>query len=1323
MAVKIRIDFFSNTDGAKKSEKAILDIEKTSDKASRTMQQNWKDIAAAVGIAVIAFNRVKQFFDGLINTYEQQVIAETKLQGALNATGYAAGYSYEELTRMADGLAEVTIYADEAALEAEALLLTFTKIGKETFPGALEAAADMSTMFGQDLKQSVIQLGTALNDPIAGVGRLRRIGISFTQEQKDMIEGFVEMNDIMSAQAVILEEIQNEFGGVARAMGENALGQLKRLNNGWVDMQEKAGQAFLEGIEPLLKTMQEFTAFLESNIDIFTGIGEAIAFIGQVVISVIKFIIQFKEAIIAFVAVAFGIPAALNLALTAMVLFNSVILANPFALIIAGIVGAIAAIGNLVKKAQEAEATFRALTRESHDLASDVLLDAALGGVKNIGELQAAISSLDAQLDKLDAQSENANERQLNQILELIDVYSDLRRGIEKQIEIRKEAQLLEDAQAQNLVVYEDYQKALDVINRKMQKYRDLIDEIVAYRKKQAELAGQEYVPPDVSKLEKELQTWQDLADEVSATAEEVLKYGANFKEVLEKRTALEEDFNNKFFGLVNDRITILEQERDAAINEAEEVGAELADINAYYNELIRRENQKTIDDRVKFEEQYMRKYNELVLSRVELLEIERDEALVMAREKGAETLTIEKYYAELISRTRQDESQKAIEEEKKNLAELEAEYKAHAEARKRFQEDVVNYIVGLSDQWLLSESELLKKQRDEEIANVEEIAGRWREEIGYIVGSAGQVRLNIETPDEFIAGVTDIQLTQEEINAYTDQYNAKLQEALETEIRIGQAKEAITDEFQVQISAAENQERLTGIIGNNYLGYYETLKSVTGEMKTQEQVQRAVIQEQLSGLEQLITSVESNMALAGITANDIIQSLPYLQIIDQANEAIIFLQEELAKIPTEADKAFLELTGKVGVISQKYLDPLEKKKQVLTEELKQTTEYLAALRERQKVQQDHLETLDISGEIYAQEYQALLTMGEMVQEVEALADNISEQISDVDVAIQEGGEAGESTDLLAAALGGLASAARWLIDQLIQLITSTETWQRYMEDFNKILVNLMENAVIPLLDALQPVVLILIEVVTLVATLLVPVFQMLGQFVQSMMPLFVALGNIIVQVVAIFQALMPLIAIIAQLAGMILIPIVESLSRALGFLGEIVAALGPVFDVLGYVTDAVGRVFNTLWAIVGFILSPFKALAELLFYIITFQWGKIGAIKITSPKDLGKQLADIWQESWEGNKFQDFVIDPSTVPEIEMSIADINQIDPTGIGASIYGGNVSVQQAPDIYIYQTFTGNIIGSGGMVEVGEFVVEAIRDYVGAGGKVEFIEGGV
>ena len=119
---------------------------------------------------------------------EQQTI---KLEAALQATKGVVGLSRYEFEKYATTMSRLTGIADETINGAEALMVTFTKIGKEVMPAALKSAADMSVMFGQDLTQSAIQLGTALNDPIAGVGRLRKIGVSFTQDQQNLIRGNV----------------------------------------------------------------------------------------------------------------------------------------------------------------------------------------------------------------------------------------------------------------------------------------------------------------------------------------------------------------------------------------------------------------------------------------------------------------------------------------------------------------------------------------------------------------------------------------------------------------------------------------------------------------------------------------------------------------------------------------------------------------------------------------------------------------------------------------------------------------------------------------------------------------------------------------------------------------------------------------------------------------------------------------------------------------------------------------------------------------------------------------------------------------------------
>jgi hypothetical protein len=308
------------------------------------------------------------------------------------------------------------------------------------------------------------------------------------------------------------------------------------------------------------------------------------------------------------------------------------------------------------------------------------------------------------------------------------------------------------------------------------------------------------------------------------------------------------------------------------------------------------------------------------------------------------------------------------------------------------------------------------------------------------------------------------------------------------------------------------------------------------------------------------------------------------------------------------------------------------------------------------------------------------------------------------------------------AAMGGLAAVAMWLVEQLISLIQSTETFQQYMDDLNTVLVSLMENAVVPLLEALQPIVYVLIEVVKVVVTLLIPIFEMLAKFTKDLMPLWNALGSILVKVVAILQAVFPLIFIIADLLGTILMPVADALSVVLSILADVVVALTPVFNALGYVADAVGRVFLTLWTILEFLSSHIRALGEMIYFLVTFQWDRIKGIRIMTPSELVSELASIWSESWRGNEFQQFAIDPTTIPDLAVGLSDVSELDEADFGATIYGGNVTIQRVPDIYFYNTFQGNIIGPGGMAELGEIFAEMLTEYAGIGGNPIIITGG-
>jgi len=234
-------------------DKVVVDIQTN----TKTAHANVLKYAAGIGTAVAAVAGLTKSIGDMISAYSKQEDAERKLRAALKATGGQAGMTESELKKLASQLQKTTTFGDEATIAAESLMLTFTKIGRDTFPSAIKAAQDMSTMFGQDLQSSVVQLGTALNDPIQGIGRLRRIGISFTKEQQDSIRAFVEQNDIISAQKIILQELHNEFGGVSEAMADTTSGSLKQLKNAMGDLNEIGGEAIASFLQPAVRWLAD----------------------------------------------------------------------------------------------------------------------------------------------------------------------------------------------------------------------------------------------------------------------------------------------------------------------------------------------------------------------------------------------------------------------------------------------------------------------------------------------------------------------------------------------------------------------------------------------------------------------------------------------------------------------------------------------------------------------------------------------------------------------------------------------------------------------------------------------------------------------------------------------------------------------------------------------------------------------------------------------------------------------------------------------------------------------------------------------------------
>jgi hypothetical protein len=244
-------------------------------------------IAAAAGFAGVATSVVAFATEAVKRLGEEQVAA-AQTAAAIMSTGGAAQVTAGHVGTLATTLAKLSGVDDEVIQGGENLLLTFTNIqnkvgaGNDVFDQATKAALNMSVALGEDMSAASMQLGKALNDPIGGMIALHRVGVQFTDDQKKAISAFVQSGDTMSAQKVILAELNKEFGGSAEAYGKTlpgAIGKAKTAIENWsADVARKAMpavQTLIGGIGDLGKAVgPTLVGGLEKIGGVFVSVGK-----------------------------------------------------------------------------------------------------------------------------------------------------------------------------------------------------------------------------------------------------------------------------------------------------------------------------------------------------------------------------------------------------------------------------------------------------------------------------------------------------------------------------------------------------------------------------------------------------------------------------------------------------------------------------------------------------------------------------------------------------------------------------------------------------------------------------------------------------------------------------------------------------------------------------------------------------------------------------------------------------------------------------------------------------------------------------------------
>ncbi len=334
MAINVPIVSEFNNRGLKKAMSEFKRLETTGQKTAFALKKAFVPATAALGGLAVAGAK-------MVAAGEQAATANARIEQIATSMGLFGDETQKVTSRLVDlanEQARLTGVNQNTIKESQALLLTFKDIASSAdevggaFDRATQLTLDMASAGFGSVTDNAKQLGKALNDPIAGLTALRRSGIQFTEAQQDQIRTLVESGQVLEAQNMILEEIENQVGGTAEATANST----DKMKVAFSQASESIGMALLPAVEALLPVVISFADWASQNTEIIIGLAAVIGGLSAAIV-VANFAMK-------------AWAAAQAIATAAQWAFNAALTMNPIGLVVIAVAALVAGLVILYNK-------------------------------------------------------------------------------------------------------------------------------------------------------------------------------------------------------------------------------------------------------------------------------------------------------------------------------------------------------------------------------------------------------------------------------------------------------------------------------------------------------------------------------------------------------------------------------------------------------------------------------------------------------------------------------------------------------------------------------------------------------------------------------------------------------------------------------------------------------------------------------------------------------------------------------------------------------------------------------------------------------------